>query len=228
MVNVSTSIAGDIPEAERLIILAQLCRMCTPDIIAACEGYWNVKPHLGKVGDIYTHLKPSDDIIAQLHQLPQNVDADYMDLKVGETSDLPARMQSYAQECVGVPLIWAYHYPTIHSRLVVLFKIPWLRATESVALRYRWNRLHAGFLPDSLLPGSQDAYDASLSHFDDLDVPSTCALHCFPEIRSNAKTQPLDGVPKCCPHRTCACSTLYADVTPLRASTESELRGIAS
>jgi hypothetical protein len=92
--------------------------MCTRDLIAACEAYWNVKPHLGKVGGIYTHLKPNDDVIAQLPQLPQNVDADYMDLKVGETSDLPARMQGYAQECVGVPLIWAYHYPTVHSRLL--------------------------------------------------------------------------------------------------------------
>ncbi|KAJ7240116.1 hypothetical protein B0H12DRAFT_1237386 [Mycena haematopus] len=110
---------AEMEETERVKILAtmaqRLSRRMTPH--DACDALVNVRPYLEHVGYVYVHLRPYWDALDALPSIPDDEDVDYLDFKIGETSDIDARRVGYAK-CRGEPIAWCFYYPTAFPKLI--------------------------------------------------------------------------------------------------------------
>ncbi|KAJ7105818.1 hypothetical protein C8R44DRAFT_886284 [Mycena epipterygia] len=115
----SISIAGNIPEAERVKILRDLSRLTIDNPPAAQEGYANIRPYKPKgAGWVYVEINADEVVIEGRATAPANVELDYLNIKVGETGNMARRREDYRRTCKGVDILWAYCYPTQHAKLI--------------------------------------------------------------------------------------------------------------
>ena len=91
----------------------------------ACDALSNIRPHLEPDGGgcVYVHLRPNWE---QLQLLPTTLldqELDYVDLKIGQTSDIARRRVEY-DKCVGEPIVWCFFYPTAFPKLIGELFVP--------------------------------------------------------------------------------------------------------
>ena len=83
----------------------------------ACDALSNIRPYLEHLGVVYVHLRPNWEALDNLPSIPADEEVDYLDFKIGETSDIVRRRAEY-DKCVGEPIIWCFYYPTAFPKLV--------------------------------------------------------------------------------------------------------------
>ncbi len=94
------------------------CRLALRDPAEAAQAYLNFRPYKEHLGVVYVHLRSNEDVLASAGEISEDEDLDYVDLKVGETSNLDLRRTNYALDCVDEPILWAFSYKTSYPKLV--------------------------------------------------------------------------------------------------------------
>jgi hypothetical protein len=68
---------------------------------------------------VYTHLRPNWEVLEDAAEVGDDeLELDWVDLKVGEAHDLDVRREYYELDCVDEPIVWAYCYQTSHAKLI--------------------------------------------------------------------------------------------------------------
>lgn len=85
----------------------------------ACDALSNIRPYLEPDGGgfVYTHMRPNWEQLQLLPAIPVAQELDYLDVKIGQTSDIVRRRAEY-DKCVGEPIIWCFFYPTAFPKLI--------------------------------------------------------------------------------------------------------------
>ncbi|KAF8181992.1 hypothetical protein K438DRAFT_1975938 [Mycena galopus ATCC 62051] len=105
---------SDMTDLARNQILTAIRRMPPPD---ACDALLNIRPYLEQPGVVYAHIRINWNVLANPPTIPDDEQLDYLDLKVGQTTDIDARRAAYAK-CEGEEILWCFYYATDHPKLI--------------------------------------------------------------------------------------------------------------
>ncbi|KAJ7766539.1 hypothetical protein DFH07DRAFT_769801 [Mycena maculata] len=105
-------------EAIRQAILYLLRVYTRADPIGAAESYLAIQPYIPKPGWVYVQARVNWTFFFNIPTFPPGQDVCYIDFKIGECANVPARREGYERECVGEEILWAFCYPTTDCRLL--------------------------------------------------------------------------------------------------------------
>ncbi|KAJ7443912.1 hypothetical protein B0H11DRAFT_2250340 [Mycena galericulata] len=107
---------SQLPNDERQSLMRKICRLCDP--LEAAEATFNLRLYKKHAGVVYVQYKMNQDELDRVAFMPADQEADYIDLKIGETSDIERRRDDYTRVCVGENIGWAFYYETQHVQLL--------------------------------------------------------------------------------------------------------------
>ncbi|KAJ7922744.1 hypothetical protein B0H13DRAFT_1865581 [Mycena leptocephala] len=110
--------AASLPDDDRKILMARLCRLAVREPLEAAEAYLNIRPHKERLGVVYTHLRPNWEVLDNAADIPDDEELDWVDVKVGEAEDMDVRREYYERDCVDKLILWAYYYQTSNPKLI--------------------------------------------------------------------------------------------------------------
>ncbi|KAJ7445516.1 hypothetical protein B0H11DRAFT_1930511 [Mycena galericulata] len=110
---------SQLPNDERQSLMRKICRLCDP--LEAAEATFNLRLYKKHAGMVYVQYRMNQEELDRVAFMPADQEADYIDLKIGETSDIERRRDDYTRVCVGENIGWAFYYETQHVQLLGIF-----------------------------------------------------------------------------------------------------------